>query len=97
MRKSAPREIQGGAQAYIFVCVCTISLASYFASLAMHEFKLIVFKANSKEKKSQISINFPAKPHASSECIQAKRVATLLIAHKEHRRDLRLEGASDRR
>lgn len=35
------------------MCV-TFSLASYFASLAMHEFKVIVFKAKeAKEKKTQ--------------------------------------------
>lgn len=55
MRERASREIQGGAEA----CVCTISLASYFASLAMHEFKLIVFKANREEKKAKFQSIFP--------------------------------------
>lgn len=32
------------------MCV-TISLASYFASLAIHEFKVIVFKAKERKKK----------------------------------------------
>lgn len=79
------------------MCV-TISLASYFASLAIHEFKVIVFKAKEWKKNaiSKISINFPAKPHASSECNQASRVATLLIAHKEHRREQR-EGERERK
>lgn len=39
------------------MCV-TISLASYFASLAMHEFKVIVFKAKERKRKKRNKENF---------------------------------------